>query len=97
MNDQDHPQCSLCSYALYPATGLCTNEECRRHPKNACDIAVKLAPKFVAHTQLLHYSMEGRMKRLHRTSPIKRFATKTLFRLVDSSPALQRRMFDLGA
>jgi hypothetical protein len=35
MNDQDHPQCSLCSYALYPASGLCTNEECPRHRREA--------------------------------------------------------------
>lgn len=34
----------------------------------------------------------AQMKRLHTTSPIKRFATKALFRLIDSSPALQRRM-----
>jgi len=39
----------------------------------------------------------AQMKRLHTISQIKRFATKALFRLIDSLPALQRRMFDLGA
>jgi hypothetical protein len=36
----------------------------------------------------------AQMKRLHTTSPIKRFVTKALFRLIDFSPALQRRMLD---
>jgi 2-polyprenyl-6-methoxyphenol hydroxylase-like FAD-dependent oxidoreductase len=39
----------------------------------------------------------AQMKRLHTTSPIKRFVTRAVFRLIDSSPALQRRMLDLGA
>jgi 2-polyprenyl-6-methoxyphenol hydroxylase-like FAD-dependent oxidoreductase len=33
------------------------------------------------------------MERLHARSPIKRLATKALFRLVNLSPTLKRRMF----
>jgi 2-polyprenyl-6-methoxyphenol hydroxylase-like FAD-dependent oxidoreductase len=32
------------------------------------------------------------MGRLHARSPLKRFATKAMFRLVDRSPMLQKRM-----
>lgn len=37
------------------------------------------------------------MERLHARSPIKRFATKALFRLVDLSPTLKMRMFVSGS
>jgi 2-polyprenyl-6-methoxyphenol hydroxylase-like FAD-dependent oxidoreductase len=36
------------------------------------------------------------MDRLHEESQIKRFAAKTVFRLLDFSPALQKRMLDPG-
>jgi 2-polyprenyl-6-methoxyphenol hydroxylase-like FAD-dependent oxidoreductase len=36
------------------------------------------------------------MERLHTESRVKRFATKALFRGLDLSPALQRRVLDLG-
>jgi 2-polyprenyl-6-methoxyphenol hydroxylase-like FAD-dependent oxidoreductase len=37
------------------------------------------------------------MDRLHARSPLKRFATKALFRLVDRSPMLQKRMVGLSS
>jgi len=36
------------------------------------------------------------MDRLHEQSRIKRFAAKTAFRLLDLSPALQKRVLGLG-
>jgi hypothetical protein len=36
------------------------------------------------------------MHRLHADSPISRLATKVFFRLADLSPALRKRMLDLG-
>jgi len=36
------------------------------------------------------------MDRLHEESQLKRFATKAMFRLLDFSPSLQKRMLDLG-
>jgi hypothetical protein len=36
------------------------------------------------------------MHRLHADSPISRLATKVFFRPADLSPALQKRMLDLG-
>jgi 2-polyprenyl-6-methoxyphenol hydroxylase-like FAD-dependent oxidoreductase len=36
------------------------------------------------------------MERVHARSPVKRLATKAIFRLMDLSPMLRRRMLDLG-
>jgi 2-polyprenyl-6-methoxyphenol hydroxylase-like FAD-dependent oxidoreductase len=38
----------------------------------------------------------AQMDRLHTESAIKRFATKALFRVLDFSPALQKRVLDIG-
>jgi len=38
----------------------------------------------------------AQMRRLHAESPISRLATKAFFRLADLSPALQKRMLDVG-
>jgi hypothetical protein len=37
------------------------------------------------------------MKRLHARSPVSRLATKTFFRLADSSPRLRKRAIDTGS
>jgi 2-polyprenyl-6-methoxyphenol hydroxylase-like FAD-dependent oxidoreductase len=39
----------------------------------------------------------AQMDRVHTTSPLKHSATKAFFKLVDLSPALQRRLLDLGS
>ena len=38
----------------------------------------------------------AQMRRLHAEPPISRLATKAYFRLADFSPALQKRMLDVG-
>jgi 2-polyprenyl-6-methoxyphenol hydroxylase-like FAD-dependent oxidoreductase len=38
----------------------------------------------------------AQMERLHTQSLTKRFATKVLFRILDLSPALRKRVLDLG-
>lgn len=52
--------------------------------------------------QMIHYGFAAvqaslmQMDRLHAESPIRRFATKAVFRLLDLSPALRKRVLDLG-
>jgi hypothetical protein len=43
-----------------------------------------------------HDALPWKSVPMHSKSPLRRFATKALFRFVDSSPMLQRRLIDLA-